>query len=303
MIKKVVVTGANGFIGRYCLPLLVQNGYEVHAISTTRQMESPGIIWHQINLFDFSVVQNLFAQLKPQYVLHLAWYTEHGKFWRSTHNLKWVQASLELAQIFAQQGGKKFVAAGTCAEYEWSGDACQEDKTPLIPSTLYGCAKNSLRAIFENFFAQEKIEFCWGRIFYPYGPGEKGDRLIPALIRAFLSGQPAKCTAGDQLRDFLFIEDVAGIFVALLESKCTGAINIGSGEVIAVKDVCRIIAESLNASHLLQLGAIPNPSHDTIKLVADVKKLKQELQWSPQISLEAGLKHTIAWWQNEVYAF
>ncbi len=96
-MKRVLVTGANGFIGRQCLPLLLAKGYEVHAVS--RQdvgQSSPGVVWHNCNLLESASRGHLVTQVKPEYLLHLAWYAVPGKFWESPENTEWVRASLDL---------------------------------------------------------------------------------------------------------------------------------------------------------------------------------------------------------------
>jgi len=96
-MKKVLVTGADGFIGRYTLPLLVKAGFEVHALcwqGETREVD--GVIWHKVNLMDYPAVDALLQELKATHLLHFAWYTVHGKFWHASENLQWVACSLNL---------------------------------------------------------------------------------------------------------------------------------------------------------------------------------------------------------------
>ena len=111
-MNEVLVTGASGFIGRQCLPLLVAKGYDVHALSLRSEPCSiPGVSWHRGNLLQPGCATALMRQLRPQSLLHLAWYAVPGKFWEARENLEWLRASLELLVSFADNGGERLVAA------------------------------------------------------------------------------------------------------------------------------------------------------------------------------------------------
>src|SRR6266567_8422986 len=134
-MKKVLVTGASGFIGRQCVPLLISKGYEVHAVARHRANEPahPNLIWHETDLLSPGCADELIRQERPDCLLHLAWYAVPGKFWEAKENLAWVRASIELLCAFADYGGKRFVAAGTCGEYNCGAGECVEGLTSLAP--------------------------------------------------------------------------------------------------------------------------------------------------------------------------
>ncbi|RYX86177.1 NAD(P)-dependent oxidoreductase [bacterium] len=303
-MPKVLLTGATGFIGRHCLPLLLAYGWEVHALSSRspesmNQSES-GAVWHQVDLFDAGQVQAVMASVQPEALLHLAWHsTAPGGFWSTPQNFRWVQVSLELMQAFAEQGGKRAVLAGTCAEYDWTAvgtsDLCEEYGMPLRPATLYGTCKHALHLMVEAWAKQTGISAAWGRVFFLYGPHEHPDRLVPATIRALLSNSPARCSSGVQVRDFMAIQDAAAAFVALLQSEVTGAVNIASGQAVAVKKVANCIGELLQRSELIELGALPTNADEPPFLVADVRRLRDEVGWEPHYDLQSGLETAIDW--------
>lgn len=303
-MKRVLLTGVTGFIGRHCLPLLLSRGYEVHALSSkTPQQTLPDVHWHQADLLDSGQVSKLMAKVQPSHLLHFAWYVIHGKYWTALENVHWVQASLDLLQTFTRHGGQRVVMAGTCAEYDWKYGYCSEQITPLLPTSVYGICKHSLQLMLDAFCKQSEISAAWGRIFFLYGPHEHPDRLISSVIRSLLEGKPARCSHGNQIRDFLYVQDVADAFVTLLDSQVFGSVNIASGEPIRLKDFIYKIAEKINNPDLIQMGAIPTSVNEPPLLVADVSRLGNQLFWQPKYDLDSGLDQTILWWKEQITNF
>lgn len=300
-MKKVLLTGATGFIGRHSLQTLLACGYEVHAVSSGEQATSiAGVYWHRVNLLDEERITELTARVKPTHLLHFAWIATPGVYWTSIENLRWVQASLSLLQAFVRHGGQRAVVAGTCAEYDWTNDCCSEDATPLVPATLYGTCKHALQIMLRAFSDEVELSAAWGRIFFLYGPHEHPDRLVPYVVRSMLRGEPVRCSHGNQVRDFLYVQDVADAFVALLESDVTGALNIASGQAVKLKDVVYEIADELNGRDTVELGAVPAPAGEPARLIADTRRLTDEVKWSPKYDLRRGLEQTIQWWRKEL---
>jgi nucleoside-diphosphate-sugar epimerase len=232
--------------------------------------------------------------LRPTHLLHLAWYAEPGAFWESPENERWLAASLALLDAFTASGGSRAVIAGTCAEYDWSGDGIlSEQHTPLAPRTTYGKAKDALHSAAAGL----DVALAWGRIFFLYGPHEDERRLVASVTRALLAGMPARTTHGRQVRDFLHVADVGDAFAALLDSAVEGGINVASGEGVAVADIVERLAELVGRPDLLELGALETAAGEPPLLVADVGRLRDEVRWSPSRSLDEGLRDTVEWWR------
>jgi nucleoside-diphosphate-sugar epimerase len=293
-MKRVLLTGATGFIGRHCLPLLLTKGYEVHAVSSSSRGDiQRDVQWHTADLLNPSCISGLVARVRPTHLLHLAWTTTPGQYWTSLENVRWVQVSLELLQKFAAHGGRRAVLAGTCAEYDWRDGYCSESDTALLPKTLYGVSKHALQILTDSFAEQAGISTAWGRIFFLYGQHEHPDRLVSYVIRSILRREPVRCSHGEQIRDFLYIKDVAAAFIALLESDVCGPVNIGSGKPVALKELIYKIADRLDGRELIRLGDITASPDEPPRLLAAIERLRNEVRWSPQYSLDEGLAETI----------
>jgi nucleoside-diphosphate-sugar epimerase len=296
-------------VGRHVLPLLLERGWEVHAV-TSRHMpavpspralpDAADVCWHHGDLLDHGTPARLINDIRPDALVHLAWYIAPGRWAQAPENLAWVSASLELAHAFAMAGGTRFIGAGSCLEYDWQYGYCGETRTPCAPHTLYGTAKHALRLLVEGLAAQTRVSVAWGRIFFLYGPGEHPDRLVASIFRSILAEERARCSHGRQVRDYLFVGDVADAFVRLLESNVRGPINIASGVPITLRALATRAAEMAGRPDLLDFGAVPAAPTDTPLVVADVAKLNAELSWSPAWDLDRGLDVTLAWWRRVI---
>jgi nucleoside-diphosphate-sugar epimerase len=275
MKRKILVTGARGFIGRECVERLRPLG-EVHAVSTA-----------QCDLLDPAASAAMVESLKPTHLVHLAWIATPGVFWESPLNARWQAASAALFEAFYAAGGLRVVAAGTCAEYAPSTAPHGEDATPIAPDTAYGRAKaatcDALRA------AAGERGWTWMRLFFPYGHGEHPARFIPSAISAVRRGEKLDCTSGTQVRDFIHVRDVADACAFLLESGANGVFNVGTGEGHTLREVASLIG----GSDLLRFGARQAPANDRAYVVADPSKMRR-LGWKPRLALAEGLRLTMA---------
>ena len=296
-MKRVLVTGASGFIGRHALAALLRRNYKVHAVSR-RPHAAGSVHWHSADLLDPLASAALLQKIRPSHLLHLAWYAEPGKFWTSELNQRWVTGTVALVEGFRDVGGKFVAVAGSCAEYEWSDEPCDEDITPLKPATEYGICKNAARMQVEHICQGAGITSAWGRIFLLYGPHEYPSRFVASVIRAMLRDEDALCTHGNQKRDFLHVEDAADAFTALLDNGVSGPVNIGSGHTVSLAEIGRRIGALIGRPERLKLGARPIPFGDPPVLVPILRRLSQTTKWTPRYDLDAGLRDTIEWWRS-----
>jgi nucleoside-diphosphate-sugar epimerase len=298
-VKRVLVTGATGLIGRHCLGPLRDRGYEVHALTHLAPAASGALAeWHQADLLEPGAAAALIRRVQPTHLLHLAWYVVPGKLISAPENFDWVPASFELVRRFAEAGGTRLAVCGSGYEYTWAHGCCIEEVTPCIPDTVYGACKHALSELVRAYAAGSPVSAVWPRVFFLYGPGEHPQRLVASVIRALLRGETAPCSHGRQLRDYLHVQDVADGLVTVLDADARGAINVCSGQALRLREIVETIGRLIGRPDLVRLGAIPARSND-VPLVMGSSALAAALGWSPRYDLEAGLAQTIAWWSGQ----
>jgi len=270
-MKRVLVTGANGWIGRYCIPILEEKGY---SIATTHGMNLIGTD----PVMSTALMSDL-GRLGCTHLLHLAWMTKPNLYWESPLNIDWFVSSLRLFQAFRDGGGHRIVVAGTCADM----------------TSLYGRAKDSLRRVLEAY-SVTGISGAYGKIYYLYGPHEKMERFIPSMVTSFLRGKEYSINHSAQMVDFFHVYDVADALVSILDSRLTGTVDIGDGRPITLRRIGIIVAEAMKCEHLLKCKELPNPQY----IAADINRLRAELEWSPKYDIYNGLADTIDWWKKNM---
>lgn len=293
--RRLLITGANGFVGRHVLAQLSPRDWDLHAARLgSSSPEIPGMNWHACDLRDPRQAERLIEQVRPTHVLSLAWNAEHGAYWTAPDNEAWAESTIALARATARHSGHRFVGAGTCAEYDWTALTafCQEDRTPCRPHTVYGRAKLRAAEGISAVARESGLSTAWGRLFFLYGPGEDPNRLVAAVARALRAGERVKVTEGLQVRDFLHVADAARAFVALLTSDVDGAVNIGSGIGISLRQIVEMIERASGRRDAVDFGAIPMRPDDPPQIVADITKLRTA-GWRQQISLEQGLASAV----------
>lgn len=297
-MKKVLITGASGFIGSHVAAELLQRGYEVHAVVHSAALpEQPGLVLHKLNLLEQAAVEAFLAEHRFESLIHLAWYVG-PKCHVHRLNVDWVAASLHLLQAFARHGGQTFLGAGTCSEYEYQYGYLTEELTPTNPGTLYGNGKNALYHMARLLCAQEGLAFKWPRIFNCYGPHEKPQRLMASVICSCLRGEDVRVSDCLQYQDYLHVEDTASGIVDVFESEVQGAVNICSGRAVQLREIVCMIAELTAFEGNILWGAVPAAFRD--ELVAGNNQKLKSIGWAPRYTLDEGLNQTINWWKQHV---
>lgn len=290
-MRRVLVTGASGFIGRALLPVLVARGFEVHAVARSAQPAMSGVRWHAADLLTAAGRAHVLSAARPTHLVHLAWEVRPGRYREDPVNRLWAEASIDLLARARAGGAARILGIGSCLEYGPQGGPCEERTSQCRPTTLYGQAK---LATAQAYIAAGAV---WGRVFVPFGPHEPEARLIPSLIRSLHAGQSFDCSHGAQLRDFVYVDDLAQMIATVLDGELAGAVNLASGEARSLRSVIEHVAGLLDARHLLSFGAVEAIGVDAEPiLAADVRRLHGVTAGVPLVGFEQGVARDLAWW-------
>ena len=261
-----------------------------------------GVTWHQADLLSSFDRERLLAEAAPTDIVHAAWDLPPSTHYYADSNKEWLSAGINLFRRASMAGATRILGLGTCWEYDVSGGWCREHETPLRPCLPYSEAKAALG----NYLLGLKVKglsTIWGRVFFAFGPGEIAPQLVTGAIRTLLAGQPFPCSHGRQVRDFIYVEDLADAISALLESSMSGSVNFASGAPRSLRSIMEAVAKEVGREDLVRFGAITPTGHDAEPmLVGDVSRLTEELGWSPPVGFEEGIRRTVAWWRERMRA-
>lgn len=274
------MTGADGFIGSYF----------INAINNDFEILQPSYL--VVNLHDFNGVKNFLEREKPEYLMHFAWDVTSG-YQENSNNFDWVMASMNLLKTFAENGGKRAVFAGSCMEYDWQYGFMREDYTPLKPNTFYGKCKGLLYKIASEYAKKINLGFGYGRIFFLYGQGEKKERLMPHLINCYKQNIKPELKFPFLRRDYMHVKDVAAAFKAILLSDYNGAVNIATGEAVALCEIANKIAALTGHEALNYENAASGADAPESLVLGDNNILNNIIKFRPQVSWDEGLGEMI----------
>ena len=293
---RIFVTGATGFIGGAFCRLAQGHGHQLAGLvnpAKTPPVALPAsdtMIWLPGRLADlpYSGIEGF----QPEVCVHCAWISTPGEYLESPANEQHLCWSESLARILPGLGVRHFVGVGTCLEYEPGKDLLHEDTSPTNHATAYARCKNAFR---KSLFAEARgtdFSACWGRVFYPYGPGEHRARLCSSLIQQFRRGETLVLRTPQSTKDYIYIDDLAAAMLVTVEKKIQGTINWGTGVGISVRKVADTVAALLGRPELVE-EAVPPFTDPFGYVVADASRLRS-LGWRPEFDLRRGLETMIA---------
>lgn len=298
-MKRVLITGASGFIGRMITRrLTMETDLCVYAVVSGRREVclANGVTVIRANLLCPEQVIALTNSVKADICVHLAWELPgNDVFQYSPKNLSWLWASLFLLQQFVENGGQRFVFAGSSSEYGTVG--VKSDSEPRSAAqSLYGVCKRAFTESAQMFSEVQGFEFACARYFSIYGEYDmRQARAIPYAIQQLLEGKEAICKSPNSVWDYLYVADSAEATARLTKSSATGVVNIASGIPRSMREVFQTIAEIIGRPELVTFSALDEPGQ---VLVAETGRLRNELNFRPTVDLKEGLTRTIQWWKD-----
>jgi len=309
MSRRILLTGAHGFIGSHLTRRLVAGGHDVGIIC--REQSDTGRIADIIDdieilnsdIRDLAATSGIVSSFAPDVVIHLAtsYAVEHTPAEIGAMMDTNVKATVNLIDSSARSGAGLFINVSTCAVYKDTGRKLSETDR-LAPQNLYALTKLHSEEACSFYSSYESLPCTTLRLFPPYGPSDNARRLLPYLIRCYQDGVSPDLTTGKQKWDFVYVEDIVDAFVLAFDRGTGGAgheiYNVGTGEPIAVRDVVESIKSIMGVDEESRWGALPHRKNEVWYNSADIERIGSKLGWKPSTSIEDGLKKTVEWFTS-----
>jgi UDP-glucose 4-epimerase len=296
--RRVLVTGASGFIGARLCERAREIGAVVHGVSRRRPAAAaPGVHWEQLDLTDEAAVRALVRRVQPDVVLHLA--SEVSGDRSADSVLPMLHANLVAAvnvMLACHAAGcRRVVLAGSMEEPDF-GDPEEVAQSP------YAAAKWAALTYARMFRALYELSVVHLRIFMVYGPGQRDLRkLIPYVTTSLLRGEAPALMSGDREVDWVYVDDVVDAFLAAAVTPGADAasLDIGSGELVTVRAVVAHLHRLVGGSIEPSFGALPDRTLERVR-VADPATAAAALGWRPRTLLEDGLARTVEFYRAQL---
>lgn len=304
--RRVLVTGATGFLGSHVVRRLLADGARVTALASVRS-EAPARLIDVLgdvelvtaDIGDRDAITDAVRRTTPDAVVHLAAITHVGRsFERPVAHIRTnVEGTVNLLQAL---GGEyeRFVYIGTGDVYG-DGPAPFREDQPVMPVSPYAVSKYAAERFCRMYHEAHGWPIVCLRPFNAYGPRQSVDRVIPELIVAGLHRVALPMTEGRQTREFTFVDDVADAFVlALTRPGIDGEVlNVCRGEEVSMRDLATTVAALLGTDVEPEFGALPYRPNEIWRMVGDGSRAEALLGWRPTTALVDGLERTIDWYR------
>jgi nucleoside-diphosphate-sugar epimerase len=309
--SRVLVTGADGFIGSHLTRRLVAEGADVHALTMDVSSVYPArlvgvrgqIALHEGNLTDRGAIDELARRAKPSVVFHLGAYTHVGKSWQRVNECVQtnVQGTINLLKALEPVGYERFINTGTSEIYGDIDVPFRED-AQVNPCSPYAVSKYAAERFCRMFHQGHGWPIVLVRPFNAYGPAQSPDRIVPETIVRALRRQGLKTTSGRQTREFNYVEDLVDGFVKLATTPgIEGELfNLGCGDDVPIREIVTTILDLMGNPIAPEIGALPDRPNEIWRMYCDNTRARERLGWEPNHSLRDGIVKTIDWYRAEL---
>ena len=256
------------------------------------------------DIADVESLAKAIGDRKFDYVINCSGYIDHRNISHGGSHLFDVHFSglLNLVKCVKHDGLRGFIHIGSSDEYGGAPSPQHEDlrEAPISP---YACAKVAASHLIQMLHRTEGFPGIVARLFLVYGPEQNMQRFLPQVIAGCLNNQSFPVSAGEQIRDFCYIDDVADALLGLVqEQSAQGQVfNVASGTGIPIRNMIEMVRNCIGTGNP-NFGEIPYRYGENMSLIADIKKISATTGWQPTTSLEAGIERTVQWYRNKAGA-
>lgn len=294
--KKILVTGASGFIGSHLCRRLRDSGATVHGISRTVQSSNEACShWGQGDLADIEVVRDLLRTVEPDIVFHLASHVVGARnlaLVLPTFNSNLV-STINLLTVATETNIDRIVLIGSLEEPEQSD-------THVVPSSPYAASKWAGSGYARMFHALYQTPVTIARLFMVYGPAQQDLRkLIPYVTLSLLRKQPPKLTSGMRQIDWIYVGDVVDGLLAMVQAPNIkgSTIDLGSGVLVPIRTVVQKLINITDSDVEPALGNVSDRPMEQVR-AANIADTYAKIGWKPTTSLDKGLEYTVDWYRE-----
>lgn len=306
--KRVVITGASGFIGANLAIALADAGARIHAVVRPRSDRwrltplEGRIALHALDVQDPVAISSLMREAQPELIFHLATYRAAGA---DDYRAAYATNTTGLLNLLeaVPRSLEKFVHFGSSTEYGPSAVPMNEDM-PLSPTTVHGVTKAAAAMLARQYARAQSLPLVILRLFHVFGPGDRPTRFIPQVVNAASSGGLLRLTAPGLKHDWTYVSDVIDAAAAAARTPLDPGetINIAAGTDWTNEEIVAAVERIHGCAIRLDPRPLAPRPWDTSRWVADVTRASRLLNWRPRYSLEAGLLKTIEWHRSHAEA-
>lgn len=299
-MRKVIITGADGFVGSYTVQCFLENGIEVLAIDVIdeprRLKPCKGLIYKCIDISDSSILYQAVGVGQYDTFVHFAWAGSAGPQ-RTDYNLQMRNAlnTVECMKVAKQLGCSRFVCAGSIMEREVEAAVHEQGSRPGM-GYIYGMGKHIAHCLCKSVATSIGIDLLWPMITNAYGVGELSPRFVNTTLRKIINHEPLQFTAGTQNYDFVYVTDVAKAFYAVAKDGIPfKEYIIGSGNARPLKEFILEMQQALAPDAVPQFGDVPFTGTNLPLNAFDTTDIKSDCGFEPEVGFAEGTRMTMEW--------